>query len=66
MSGTPLQAKKRIQLNVQLMQIDKLELFKGLSSEQLIPFIWVEEVKYRLKKITLIFIHMYVCKISYY
>ncbi|CAB3227796.1 unnamed protein product [Arctia plantaginis] len=41
-SGTPLVAKQRIQFNMELVQSDKVPLFKGLPGS-IAPIFWIEE-----------------------
>ncbi|XP_044727690.1 sensory neuron membrane protein 1-like isoform X2 [Chrysoperla carnea] len=42
MSGTPMEARKRLQFNIPLEKIDKIALMKELP-EALVPIFWIEE-----------------------
>ncbi|KAJ2951447.1 hypothetical protein O0L34_g13600 [Tuta absoluta] len=41
-SGTPMEAKTRMQFSMQLTRIEKLEMFKDLP-DQIVPLFWIEE-----------------------
>ncbi|KAI8432031.1 hypothetical protein MSG28_004552 [Choristoneura fumiferana] len=41
-SGTPMEARQRIQFNMRLLKTDKLELFKDLP-DTIAPLFWIEE-----------------------
>lgn len=43
MTGTPVSGKKRLQFNLPLMPIPKVNVMKGVPNT-LLPLLWVEEV----------------------
>lgn len=42
MSGTPLSAAKRLQINIDLMPLAEIEVMQNLP-EMIFPLLWVEE-----------------------